>query len=172
MKKLREKFKKKVLVTGGAGYIGSSVSYDLIKEGHKVTIIDNLSTGYKKLVPKKANFIKADINNFKVLTKIFNSTKFDLIIHFAAFIKVDESVKNPKKYYKNNFFKTKKFLEFCIKNNLNKIIFSSTASVYGNKNRKIKENDKLSPKNPYALSKLKCENFIKKKKTDHLILYI
>ena len=84
-------------------------------------------------------------------------------MHFAAFIKVDESVKKPKKYNKNNFIKTKVFLDYCLRHNLNKIIFSSTASVYGNKSKKIKEGDKLLPSNPYALSKKNCENFIMKK---------
>ena len=85
-------------------------------------------------------------------------------MNFVAYIKVDESLKKPEKYNKNNFAKTKVFLEYCLKNNLNKIIFSSSASVYGNKFKKIKEKDDLSPSNPYALSKMKCENFIMKKK--------
>ncbi len=172
MKRLKEKYKKQVLVTGGAGYIGSTVSHDLIKAGHKVTIIDNLSTGFKKLIPKKATFIKSDINNIKILKKLFRSKKFDLVMHFAAYIKVDESVKKPKKYIQNNFTKTKIFLEYCLKNNLNKIIFSSTASVYGNKFKKIKEKDALLPSNPYALSKMKCENFIMKRRNKNNFKYI
>ncbi len=172
MKKLKEKYRKQILVTGGAGYIGSAVSHDLINAGHKVTIIDNLSTGFKKLIPKKASFIKSDINNISTLQKLLNSKKFDLVMHFAAFIKVDESVKKPNKYNKNNYIKTKVFLEYCLKNNLNKIIFSSTASVYGNKSKKIKEKDILSPSNPYALSKMKCEKFIMKKRNKKNFNYI
>ena len=159
-------------MTGGAGYIGSTVSHDLIKAGHGVTIIDNLSTGFKKLVPSKATFIKSDISNTTTLKKLFRYKKFDIIMHFAAFIKVDESVKKPKKYNKNNFIKTKVFLDYCLRHNLNKIIFSSTASVYGNKSKKIKEGDKLLPSNPYALSKKNCENFIMKKRNKKIFKYI
>ena len=111
MKRLKEKYKKQVLVTGGAGYIGSTVSHDLIKAGHKVTIIDNLSTGFKKLIPKKATFIKSDINNIKILKKLFSSKKFDLVMHFAAYIKVDESVKKPKNIFKTTSIKQRSFLD-------------------------------------------------------------
>lgn len=155
-----KKNKKKILITGGAGYIGSAIANDLLRAGHEVTIIDNLSCGQKKLIPKRAIFFECDISNTSMLKKIFNKKKFDIVMHFAAFIKVDESVKKPKKYIYNNFKKTKIFINFCLKYKLNKIIFSSTASVYGNKFRKIKENDKLSPANPYAYSKMKCEKFI------------
>ena len=96
-------------MTGGAGYIGSTVSHDLIKAGHGVTIIDNLSTGFKKLVPSKATFIKSDISNTTTLKKLFKYKKFDIVMHFAAFIKVDESVKKPKKYNENNSIKQKFF---------------------------------------------------------------
>ena len=151
------------MLTGGAGYIGSTVAYDLIKFGHNVTIIDNLSTGYKKLIPKKAFFYKTDINNRSNLKKLFKMKKFDLVMHFAAYIKVDESVKKPKKYYVNNFDKTKIFFNSCIDYGITKIIFSSTAAVYGNKLYKVKEGDKLLPKSPYAISKLMCEKFIIKR---------
>ena len=174
MSKLRKKFKKNILLTGGAGYIGSTVAYDLIKIGHNVTIIDNLSTGYKKIKKKKAYFFKTDISNLPNLKKLFKLRKFDLVMHFAAYIKVDESVKKPNKYYVNNFDKTKIFLDTCLNHGIDKIIFSSTAAVYGNKSYKIKETDSLSPKSPYALSKLKCERFIiqksKQKKCKHIIL--
>ncbi len=155
-----KKNKKKILLTGGAGYIGSAVANDLLRAGHEVTIIDNLSCGYKKLIPKRAIFFKGDISNISILKKILDKKEFDLAMHFAAFIKVDESVKKPKKYIYNNYNKTKTFINFCLKYNLNKIIFSSTASVYGNKLRKIREKDKLAPANPYAFSKMKCEKFI------------
>ena len=160
MTKLTKKYIKNILVTGGAGYIGSTVAHDLIKSGHKVTIIDNLSTGYKSLIPSKAKFYRADISDQLILKKIITSTKFDLVMHFAAFVKVDESVKKPKKYLSNNYNKTKTFLNFCFNQGLDKVIFSSTASVYGNRKKKVQEKNKLSPSNPYALSKMKCEKFI------------
>ena len=159
----------KILITGGAGYIGSHVSHLLVDRGYNVTIIDSLLTGNKKLIPKKAKFIKSDISNVKKINKILQKYKFDLVIHFAGLIRVDESVKFPKKYIYNNYEKTKIFLNICLKNGLKKLIFSSTAAVYGNpKKNKVSENNKLSPLNPYAKSKLMIENFIKKlsKKND------
>jgi len=153
--------KLNVLLTGGAGYIGSHVALLLIDKGHSVTIIDSLITGNKKLVPKKAKFFICDIGDKIKVSKIIKQQKFDLVMHFAGLVRVDESVKKPKKYLNFNFEKTKIFLNICFKNKINKIIFSSTASVYGNTNKdKVSENEKKNPQNPYALSKLKTEKFI------------
>ena len=152
------------LITGGAGYIGSTVSNYLIDRGHNVTIIDNLSTGSKKNIPKKAMFFKIDISDTKKLDKIFSKKKFDVVLHFAAFINNEESIKYPNKYYENNYKKGKIFFENCLKNNLDKFIYSSTASVYGNKNKKVSEKNSLNPMSPYPKSKLKLEDFLKKKK--------
>ena len=153
----------KILITGGAGYIGSHVSHLLVDRGYNITIIDSLLTGNKKLIPKKAKFINSDISNVKKINRILQKNKFDLVIHFAGLIRVDESVKFPKKYLNNNYEKTKIFLNICLKNGLKKLIFSSTAAVYGNpKKNKVSENNKLNPLNPYAKSKLMIENFIKK----------
>ncbi len=152
------------LVTGGAGYIGSTVSNYLIDRGHKVTIIDNLSTGLKKNIPKKAYFLKLDVSDSKKLNKIFMKKNFDIVFHFAAFINNEESLKYPNKYYKNNFLKGKIFFETCIKNNIKKFVYSSTAGVYGNKNKRVNEKDKLKPMSPYPKSKLKLENFLKSKR--------
>ena len=152
---------KNILLTGGAGYIGSHVCHLLIDEGYKVTCIDNLITGNKKLIPEVANFYEFDISDSKKLTNLIKSNNFDLVMHFAGLIRVDESVKYPEKYKEYNYSKAKIFLETCIKNDLKKIIFSSTASVYGNpKNKLVKESDNIDPLNPYAKSKLDFENFI------------
>ena len=159
----------KILITGGAGYIGSHVSHLLVDRGYNITIIDSLLTGNKKLIPKKAKFINSDISNVKKINRILQKNKFDVVMHFAGLIRVDESVKFPKKYLNNNYKKTKIFLSICLKNGLKKLIFSSTAAVYGNpKKNKVSENNKLNPLNPYAKSKLMIENFIKKlsKKND------
>lgn len=151
-----------VLITGGAGYIGSCTSNILLDQGHDVTIIDNLSTGNVSLIPKKAKFYKSNIQDIKKISKLLKNNNFDIIFHFAAFIKVEESMTNPKKYLKNNYENTKKFLSVCKNNNLNNIIFSSTAAVYGNTNGlRAKEGSKLKPESPYALSKLKVENYLK-----------
>ena len=151
----------KVLLTGGAGYIGSHTSINLLDEGHNVTIIDNLVTGTSKLIPKKAEFLNSDISNVDIVTKLIKKNKFDIVIHFAAFTKVGESVNFPEKYFDNNFNKAKIFLNTCLENGLNKIIFSSTGSVYGNINKdNIKETDQTSPINPYSQSKYEFEKHL------------
>ncbi len=161
---------KNILLTGGAGYIGSHVSNMLLDRGYNITIVDNLITGKKHLVPKKAQLLICDIADEKKVNEIIKGNKFDLVMHFAGLIRVDESVKYPEKYNEFNFEKAKKFLNICFENNLKKIIFSSTASVYGNpKSNKVSENDTLNPLNPYAVSKLKLEEFlINKSKTDKI----
>ena len=162
-----------ILVTGGAGYIGSHVCNLLLDEGFNVTTIDNLITGNKELVPKKAKLIISDIADEKKIGNLINSQKFDLVMHFAGLIRVDESVKKPKKYNEFNFEKAKSFLNICFKNNLNKIIFSSTASVYGSPDKKkVSESDALSPINPYAFSKLKLEEFLRAKSKEIDIKYV
>ena len=165
--------KQSILVTGGAGYIGSHVANLLLDNDYNVTIIDSLITGNKQLVPKKANFFNCDISDQKEVTKIINQKKFELVMHFAGLIRVDESVKEPDKYYEFNYEKAKIFLNTCIKNNLKKIIFSSTASVYGNpKKDNVSENDLLDPLNPYAKSKLKLENYLIEQSKKEDIKYI
>lgn len=161
---------KNYLLTGGAGYIGSHVAHMLIDKGHKVTIIDSLITGSKELIPSKASFVQCDISNIKKITKIIKSNNFDIVLHFAGLVKVDESIKFPKKYDDYNYKKAKIFLNICFQNDLKKIIFSSTASVYGNPNgKKVSENNRLKPMNPYAKSKIKLEKFIiKKSKIDNI----
>jgi UDP-glucose 4-epimerase len=154
----------KALITGGAGYIGSTVAHFLIDQGHQVAIIDNLSTGDKKNVPKKAIFYKFDISDTKKIKRILAKNSFDVVFHFAAFINNEESIRYPKKYYKNNFSKGKIFFENCINNKINKFIYSSTAAVYGNKNKHVDEKDSLQPMSPYPKSKLKLEKFLIKNK--------
>ena len=164
----------RILITGGAGYIGSHVAHLLIDKGHAVTIIDSLITGNKKLVPKKAKLYVCDIADKLKVSEIINQEKFDLVMHFAGLIRVDESIKKPKKYINYNYRKSKIFFNICFKNKLQNLIFSSTASVYGNVKNKASENDKKNPLNPYALSKLKTEKFIvqqsKKKSISYMIL--
>ena len=152
---------KKILITGGAGYIGSHVSLLLIEKGYSITIIDSLITGTKNLVPKEARLEICDIADTEIVTQILKEEKFDAVIHFAGLIRVDESVRYPEKYIEVNYKKAKKFLDMCFKYNLNKVIFSSTAAVYGNPKRdKVVESDKLNPLNPYADSKLMLEKYL------------
>jgi len=154
---------KNILLTGGAGYIGSHVAHLLIDQGYKVTCIDSLITGNKELLPKQVRLKIFDIDEKKKVTKLIKENNFDLVMHFAGLIRVDESVEQPERYNDFNYSKAKIFLETCYENGLKKIIFSSTAAVYGNpKAQKVKETDQTDPLNPYASSKLKLENFISK----------
>ena len=156
----------KALVTGGAGYIGSTVCNYLLDKGYEVNILDNLSTGKKNNIPKKANFFKVDIGDKKSIKKILSNNKIDIVFHFAAYVDNFESIKKPKKYYLNNFKKGKIFFEACIENGIKKFIYSSTAAVYGNNKKKVSENAKLKPISPYSRSKLKLEKFLSKKKNE------
>ena len=165
----------KILLTGGAGYIGSHTALSLIDSGHSVTIIDNLITGTKKLLPPQAEYHECDMADKKSIENILKKNKFDIIMHFAGLTRVDESVKYPEKYELNNFEKSKTFFNCCFDNNIKKIIFSSTAGVYGDSTSEyVKETDALIPMNPYAESKLKIEKFLiensKSQKLNYTIL--
>ena len=162
-----------ILLTGGAGYIGSHVCHLLIDQGYKVTCIDSLITGNSQLLPKDVDLKVFDIAEKEKVSDLIKNNQFDLVMHFAGLIRVDESVKDPDKYKNFNFTKAKIFLENCYKNNLKKVIFSSTASVYGNTtNNFVSEEDKLNPLNPYASSKLELENFIKQSSKKYNSQYI
>ena len=153
----------KILLTGGAGYIGSHAAIALLEDGHKVTVIDNLSTGNKKLIPPSANFVNCNINDVTTISEILQKEKFDALMHFAGYIEVEESVSNPKKYFDNNTKNSKILFDTCIKNNLKNIIFSSTAAAYGNpvNSEPIKESTDLKPINPYGESKIQSELHLK-----------
>jgi UDP-glucose 4-epimerase len=153
----------KILLTGGAGYIGSHVALALLDNGHKVTIIDNLSTGNKNLLPSNAEFIECDIQDEIIITNLLKNKTFDILMHFAGYIQVEESVKNPKKYFKNNTENAKILFDICAKNNLTNIIFSSTAAAYGNPidERPVSEDKILKPLNPYGESKVQTEKILK-----------
>ena len=161
------------LLTGGAGYIGSNTCLALLDAGHQVTIIDNLSTGNKDLIPNKAKFIKCNINEINIVSDLLESNKYDAVFHFAGYIQVEESVSNPSKYFDNNSKNSEIFFNECKKNNLNNIIFSSTAATYGipQNNEPIKEEDVLSPLNPYGESKILTEKYLQENsKLNYIIL--
>ena len=163
----------KTLLTGGAGYIGSHTSLALLDEGHDVTIIDDLSTGNKELIPRKAKFIKSNINNTSVVGELLQKEKFDVLMHFAGYIEVEESVKNPQKYFDNNTENAKILFDTCAENNLTNIIFSSTAAAYGNpiNEKPVLENSLLKSLNPYGESKIQAEKYLQNNsKINHIIL--
>ena len=151
----------KVLVTGGAGYIGSAIAHYMVDRGVNVHVIDNLSTGSEKLLPEKVKFYKLDIGKEDAITKIIKNFSPDIIIHLAAFVEVEESVINPMKYYENNVLKSISFFKSCINANATKIIFSSTAAVYGDLDGKLfSENDEKNPSSPYGKTKLITEQVL------------
>ena len=163
----------RLLVLGGAGYIGSHTALELIKKGHEVIVVDNLVTGYEKAIPDKAVFYQGDIRNFDFLDNLFKKEKIDAVIHFAAYSLVGESVTNPLKYYDNNLYGTKVLLEAMIKNNVNKIVFSSTAATYGEpENIPILESDRTCPTNPYGETKLAMEKMFHWASKAHGLNYV
>ena len=151
-----------ILLTGGAGYIGSHVLLSILRDNHKVTVIDNLSTGNKKLIPKNVKLIECNIEDDQIVEQTLKNEHFDVLMHFAGYIKVEESVNKPEKYFKNNTENAIKLFENCYKFGLKNIIFSSTAATYGNpnNNESIREDEKLKPLNPYGESKVKTEDYL------------
>ena len=153
---------KMILITGGAGYIGSHINKQLHKEGYGTVVLDNLTWGHESAV-KWGEFIDGDLKNTDTLNSIFNSYDIECVMHFAAFTSVDESIKFPQKYYKNNYKNTLNLLNSMKIAKVNKLIFSSTAAVYGDPEKiPITENHPLNPINPYGKSKLMVEKTLAK----------
>ncbi|NMA66730.1 MAG: UDP-glucose 4-epimerase GalE [Clostridiaceae bacterium] len=150
-----------VLVTGGAGYIGSHMVAELLDNNEEVIVIDNLQKGHTKAV-LGGKFYKGDLRDEEVLDKVFKENDIEAVIHFAAESLVGESVTNPIKYYNNNVYGTLCLVEKMNEYNVDKMIFSSTAAVYGEpENIPILESDKTLPTNPYGESKLAIEKMLK-----------
>lgn len=155
-----------ILVTGGAGYIGSHCILELLKKNYDVLIFDNLSTGHIETVEtlKKlgnVKFIQGDLQNIEDLQELFKDKKIDAVLHFAAFSLVGESVENPRKYYMNNVLGTLNLLNTMIDYNVKKIVFSSTAATYGEpKYTPIDEKHPQNPINPYGQTKLIIEKIM------------
>ena len=163
----------RILVLGGAGYIGSHTASELVKAGHEVVIADNLVTGYRKAIPEGAKFYEGDLRDSDFLDNLFHQEKIDAVIHFAAYSLVGESVTNPLKYYDNNLCGTKVLLEAMVKNNVDKIVFSSTAATYGEpENIPILETDRTCPTNPYGETKLAMEKMFKWTAEAHGLRYV
>jgi len=147
-----------VLVTGGAGYIGSHMTLQLVDQGDAVVVLDNLVTGVKAQVSEKATFIQGDISDKALVGDILKTHKIDSVIHFAGSVVVPESVEDPLKYYSNNTTKSRDLIESCIAGGVKQFIFSSTAAVYGvTEEASIAEDAVKDPASPYGRSKLMTE---------------
>jgi UDP-glucose-4-epimerase GalE len=151
----------KILITGGAGYIGSHAVYYLQKLGYIPIIVDNLSRGDKRLIPNNVNFYNININETYRISQILIKENIDAVIHFAAYADVGESVKNPLMYYQNNFVGTLSLLQAMNYSGVDKLIFSSTCATYGQPNNiPVTESEIQSPINPYGKSKYFIEQAI------------
>ena len=151
-----------VLVTGGAGYIGSHMVLALLDAGHQPVIFDDFSTGHEQLVPNGVPVFRGNVANTGLVAEICNSYEIDAVAHFAASIVVPESVSNPLKYYLNNTASTTRFIGACIEAGIKRFVFSSTAAVYGNQDRNpINEDTSTQPENPYGASKLMSEMILR-----------
>jgi UDP-glucose 4-epimerase len=150
-----------ILVTGGAGYIGSVVSRDLLAAGHLVVIFDNLSRGHRQAVPGNADLVIGDLADRAALDQLFASRNIDAVLHFAAFIEAGESMKAPETFFRNNTANALVLLEAMLARGIKKFVFSSTAALYGNPQRTpIEEDDLLLPTNAYGESKLLVERML------------
>jgi len=157
-----------ILITGGGGFIGTHVALEALENNYEVTILDNFSSSdpkyidrVSKIVKKELNIVNGDIQNRNLVSAVLKSNDIDLVIHLAAHKSVEESVEEPLKYYENNIYGSLVLLQEMIKANVNKLIFSSTAAVYGfSKEIPIKEITYVDPQNPYSRSKLYIETLI------------
>jgi len=147
----------KILVTGGAGYIGSAAAKMLLEAGHEVTVFDSLVTGYRQAVPSGARFIQADLDDPQTLTACLADTGFEAVMHFAAFIEAGESMRLPGKYFYNNLVLSLALIEACVQTGVERFVLSSTAAVYASSDDPLTESSPLGPANVYGQTKLMIE---------------
>ena len=156
-----------ILVTGGAGYIGSAITQALIKAGYSVTVYDSLVTGHRGAVPEAALFVQADLSDSHTLVKTLTDQKFDGVIHCAAFIEAGESMKDPGRFYNNNLTNSLALIETAIRARVKRFVLSSTAAVYQSSDEPLTEESPLGPTNVYGHSKLMVEQILDWYRTIH-----
>ena len=151
----------RVLVTGGAGYIGATTVRQLLQSGHEIVVYDNLSKGHREALPAEVPFVLGDVSDRFRLDVTIQEHRPEAVLHFAAFIEAGESMERPEKYFRNNSANTLTLLESLLANGVRKLIFSSTAALYGEPHRTpIEETDPLEPTNAYGESKLMVERML------------
>lgn len=150
----------RIFITGGAGYIGSMAARELIKVGHQVTIYDSLVTGHREAIPPQAEFIEGDLADLTTLRGSLQSSSYQAIMHFAAFIEAGESMNNPHKYYQNNLFNSINLIENAVQAGIPHFVLSSTAAVYQSSNQPLSEDAPLGPVNVYGHTKLMIEEVL------------
>lgn len=146
-----------ILVTGGAGYIGSATAEALISAGHSVTVYDSLVTGHRRAVPEGATFVEADLSDSHALAKTLTDQNFEAVMHFAAFIEAGESMKEPGRFFHNNFTNSLSLIETAVRAGVKRFVLSSTAAVYKSSNEPLTEESPLGPTNVYGHTKLMVE---------------
>lgn len=155
-----------ILITGGAGYIGSHCAINLLNKGYELVIFDNLENGHIETINTlksigKVNFIKGDLRNVEDIENVFKNYNIDAVMHFAGYIEVSESVENPSKYYKNNIIGSLNLFDIMIKYDVKHIVFSSTCAIYGNvEYMPLDEKHPKQPINPYGQTKLIIEEIL------------
>ena len=146
-----------IFITGGAGYIGSATADALLKAGHSVTVYDSLVTGHKEAVPAGATFIHASLEDSHGLAEALTRTRFDAVMHFAAFIEAGESMKKPGRFYQNNLVNSLHLIETAVSAGVKRFVLSSTAAVYRSSDEPLSEDSPLGPTNVYGHTKLVIE---------------
>ena len=162
-----------VLVTGGAGYIGSHMTLELADRGDKIVVLDNLTTGVRAQVAEAATFVQGDIRDGALVRDVLKKHDVEAVIHFAGSIVVPESVENPLMYYSNNTAASRDLIESCVASGVKKFIFSSTAAVYGVTDQpSIAEDSVKDPASPYGRSKLMTEWMLEDTARAHDFRYV
>ena len=157
-----------VLVTGGAGYIGSHMVHHLLEMGEDVVVLDNLSTGVKENLPVNSELVQGDIGDEALVARLFGSRPFDSVIHFAGSVVVPESVAHPLDYYQNNTAASRSLIANCVRHGVSNFLFSSTAAVYGSPPvMPVSEDTQTDPVSPYGRSKLMTEWILEDATTAH-----
>jgi len=162
----------KLLITGGAGYVGSHCVLAAIEAGHDVTVLDDLSTGYRDAIPADISFVQGNAGDQALVTDLFSNVVFDAVIHFAGSVIVPESIENPLKYYENNTVVSRNLIACCIAAGIQHFLFSSTAAVYGMQvHMPVDEDMPPMPTSPYGTSKMMIELMLRDAAVAHHFHY-